>query len=197
MLLSSVLQVNHFKDSSDHFLTSSISLHIVINMGNKYRIIINNRAAKFQRFLLFNEAPQTGTQTSKAQAFTNVWAVAPGVPGPHGKTDFKVDVQEWAVSGTSQQALNEKVVVETTDAAPVDLNIGPTTGTKVFMTVMEGGAGFDPSKTANSNVPGGFSIQTGSYDGPDNCMCISFLVSCGSWIPPIQNLNFLAPANRC
>ena len=40
------------------------------------------------------------------------------------------------------------------------------------MTVMEGGAGFDPSKTTSSTVPGGFSIQTGSYDGPDNRMCM-------------------------
>lgn len=137
-------------------------------MGNKYRIIVNNRAAKFQRFLLFNEAPETGTRTSRSQAFTNVWAAAPGVPGPHGKTDFKIDVQEWAVSGTSSQQLNEKVVVETTDAAPVDLNIGSTSGTQVYMTVMEGGAGFDPGKTTSSNVPSGFGIRTGNFDGPDN-----------------------------
>ena len=137
-------------------------------MPNTYKIIIRNKAAKFQRFLLFSEAPNAATKSKKAKAFTNVWAEAPGVPGPHGKTNFTVSLQEWAVCGTTSQKLNDKVIVETTDAVPVDLNVGNTSGSEVFMTVQYGGAGFDPKRSATTEAKGAFAIRTDSYDGPSN-----------------------------
>ena len=90
------------------------------------------------------------------------------MPGPRGKTSFTISVQEWAVCGTSPQKLNEKVVVETSDAADVNLNTTNTSGSQVFMTVQYGGAGFDPKKSGNTQAKGAFSIQTDSYDGPAN-----------------------------
>ena len=160
----------HLKETTFNSSKSTIESNLVHidTMPNTYRIIIRNKADKFQRFLLFNEAPHAATKTSAAKAYTNVWGEAPGVPGPHGKTDFKITVAEWAVCGVAPQNLNERVVVETSDAAPVDMNAGSTTGTKVFMVVKEGGAGFDPSKISTTDAKGAFAIQTDSYDGPAN-----------------------------
>ena len=137
-------------------------------MPSTYKLVIRNKAAKFQRFLLFSEAPKAASRTSKAQAFTNVWAEAPGVPGPHGKTNFTIKLQEWAICGTAPHRLNEKVIVDTSDAADVAINAGNTSGSKVFMTVTEGGAGFDPLQADITESKGAFTIKTDTYDGGAN-----------------------------
>ncbi|KAF1344932.1 hypothetical protein BDV97DRAFT_407561 [Delphinella strobiligena] len=67
-------------------------------MPNKYSIIIQNKYNKTQQFLLFNEKPTVSSNTGHdIAAFNNVWATAPGVHGPNGKTQFDIIVEEYAV----------------------------------------------------------------------------------------------------
>jgi len=127
-------------------------------MTTKYSITIKNQKEKPVSFLLFVEKPEVSSEAG--QAFTNVYAKAPGVPFG-GTGTFEIYGTDYAVCGNTIGDISKGTVVKTGHSQNVAL--GPSQlGLTELQVNSQGGVQLTtPTITETS---GGFEIGCGNWD---------------------------------
>ncbi|RPB18617.1 hypothetical protein L211DRAFT_719055 [Terfezia boudieri ATCC MYA-4762] len=125
-----------------------------------YTIKVINGSTARQEFMLFNAQPALSSSVGKA--YTNVWVKSPSVMYPHGHATFVITDEDFAVCGTTPQALANGVVVTTGDYQAVSVT-GSSPGTKAIVQVVDGGPGFTPA-TGTTTLANSFAISVEPYN---------------------------------
>jgi hypothetical protein len=128
-----------------------------------YQIKVINSSSEPQQYLLFSQAPNVSTEVGKA--WSNVWVVSPTVDNStrHAYATFNIVADDFAVCGTTDEALGDGVSVTTADYATVTLATNKILGTEPIMQVIDGGPGF-ALPFVTTSLGGSFGIKTKSWD---------------------------------
>ena len=122
-----------------------------------YTIIVQNESTKRHEFLLFSSLPELSENVG--HPYTNVWVKSVSVPTPNGHAQFDIQVEDFAVCGTTPTPLANDVLVSTGDYIPVTLT-GASPGTKGIVKVVGGGPEFvAPAKTTSVAHSFGISVE--------------------------------------
>ncbi|CAI6337565.1 unnamed protein product [Periconia digitata] len=132
---------------------------------SKLTVIIKNQSDKTEQFMIFNEKPAFSKEVGKS--WNNVWGTSPGVGAVHGSARFGIQRELFAVCGMEPKALEDDLVVSTSDYEEVKLTAGETMGTNCMLEIVQGGAVFDVKKVGTMSKKGSFGIKTGDYDATE------------------------------
>lgn len=129
-----------------------------------YTIKAVNLSSDPKNFLLFTSPSTVGVKKS----YTNVWMKSPSVKNTeHATFIFKSD--DFAVCGTTGQALKEGMVVTTGDSQAVTVT-GSSPGTKAIVNVVDDVPGFTEA-AGTTSLDQQFEIVVGSYTSTSNIYC--------------------------
>jgi len=142
-----------------------------------YTININNKSGSKTAFYLFAENPQVDSSDSPIDYKTPIFQKSQVVDIDSGQASFEIDTTVYAICTTSEQDLKVGASVQTSDKKQVTLGTYTSAASVVSATYdMATGSGDLNGPVAASeinNPPGGFTIETGSYDFPtSNNFCI-------------------------
>ncbi|KAJ5190130.1 uncharacterized protein N7498_009115 [Penicillium cinerascens] len=133
-----------------------------------YEITIQNESGSSHAYCLFAETPQVSNSSS---VYQNIWMAAPSIVS---RTDgssqmrFTINIQYYAICGTSDQPLGSNVAIATSDYEKIQLGTEDQQGTTLNFTTI-GGANFVEPLPTPTGPNGGFTIQADrSWSEPDS-----------------------------
>jgi hypothetical protein len=134
-------------------------------MPNTYTIKVFNESNVTQTYFLFVKPPQVTTQGSP-QVFTNVYAKGSTSISGGGVTTFQIEKEFFAVSGVTNPALSQGVVVTTSDSAPIQLGPQGNSGTALVMDGSPGDAANFPPQyiSLGCHQDGAYSIHSQGFE---------------------------------
>jgi hypothetical protein len=152
---------------SSTFVSSFTSSASAAIMSITCELTINNESNISKSYFLFQDAPKP-TNAPSGKVFANVYDVSAKLqPNYNSHVTWKLKNKFYALYGTSTEAENGGLVVET--GASQEVKLGPD-GTTVKLLVDEHGQpSFDTGVQQKSPAKAGFSFMTSQFKFPNPC----------------------------
>ncbi|KAL5371332.1 hypothetical protein DPSP01_014336 [Paraphaeosphaeria sporulosa] len=130
-------------------------------MSTKYSIIIKNKSQDSQRYLIFNDPPKASKNVGKA--WSNIWMKTGGTPTPNGTQNLTIEIENFAVCGTTPTPLGHGVSVKESDYASVSLTAESIQGTAPVMKIVDDTPAFT-QPYSSVDLANSFGIVTDAFN---------------------------------